>query len=119
MSEAQTYRGHCHCGAVQYDVTANIENVLECNCSICRATGWQLTFVAADQFTLVSGEEALVDYQFANKHLHHTFCGTCGVRSFSSGPTEDGSTMYAVNTRCLDGFEVGDLPVNQYDGAAL
>ena len=118
MSE-QTYQGHCHCGAVQYQVTADIDSVLECNCSICRASGWQLSFVAASQFELQSGDAQLQDYQFGKQHLHHPFCKQCGVRPFSWGDAEDGGQMYAVNTRCLDNFEVSTVAINQYDGASI
>ena len=92
---------------------------MECNCSICRAVGWQLSFVAASQFELQAGEQQLTDYQFGKEHLHHPFCRRCGVRAFSWGDGEDGQLMYAVNTRCLDGFDSGGVPVNQYDGASL
>ena len=115
----QTYQGHCHCGAVSYQVTADIESVLECNCSICRSTGWQLSFVTADAFDLKSGDDDLVDYQFGKKNLHHPFCKHCGIRSFSWGVSEDNEKMFAVNTRCLDGFDAGSVEVNQYDGASL
>ncbi|MEM7020535.1 MAG: GFA family protein, partial [Pseudomonadota bacterium] len=114
-----THTGQCHCGAVAYEVAVDIENVMECNCSICRRTGWRLSFVGASQFTLTRGENDLVDYQFGKKHLHHPFCKHCGVRSFSWGPNEQGDKMFAVNTRCLDDFDVGQVEVNQYDGAAI
>ena len=116
MSKRQ-YDGHCHCGDVSYTVTADIDSVLECNCSICRAAGWQLSFVPAEQFQLSCAEDALADYQFGKAHLHHPFCRRCGVRSFSYGKDEHGATMYAVNTRCLDGFDVTSVDVSQYDGA--
>ncbi len=115
---SKTYHGHCHCGAVQYDVSVDIDSVLECNCSICRAAGWQLSFVGAPQFQLQQGEDALVDYQFGAENLHHPFCSKCGVRAFSYGPNPDGGTMYAVNTRCLDDFDVSTVTVNQHDGAS-
>ena len=117
MSE-QTYDGGCHCGAITYRVNADISTVLECNCSICRRAGWQLSFVAASQFELLSGQQRLVDYQFGKEQLHHPFCQNCGIRSFSYGDGEDGQQMYAVNTRCLKGFKTDGIEVNQYDGAS-
>ena len=114
-----TYRGQCHCGAVSYNVTTEIGEVMECNCSICRRVGWKMAFVDADQFELLSGSDALEDYQFGRKHIHHAFCRTCGVRSYGWGGTESGDTMYMINVRCLDDFDFADLPVNAYDGASL
>ncbi|MFT7654270.1 MAG: hypothetical protein ACI9ON_003387 [Limisphaerales bacterium] len=115
----QTYTGQCHCGAIGFSVSAEIKDVLECNCSICKATGWQLTFVAADQFELTSGGDALTDYVFAKQHLHHPFCNKCGVHAFSWGDGDDGAKMYSVNTRCLNEFDVSAVDINQYDGASL
>ncbi|HVH07755.1 MAG TPA: GFA family protein, partial [Myxococcota bacterium] len=33
-----TYHGSCHCGDVRYDVTLDLGEVVECNCSICSRT---------------------------------------------------------------------------------
>ncbi len=113
------YTGGCHCGTVTYQVEADIETILECNCSICHAAGWRLVFVDAGAFQLLSGDDAVQDYQFGNKHLHHPFCRECGIRSFSWGNDENGNKMYAVNTRCLEGFDASNITVNHYDGASL
>ena len=42
-------------------------------------------FVKAPQFKLVQGEDALTDYQLGRKKLHHLFCRSCGIGSFSRG----------------------------------
>jgi hypothetical protein len=54
----QTYNGGCHCGAVRYEVAAEIGEVMSCNCSRCAKLGWLLTFVPAADFKLIAGEEA-------------------------------------------------------------
>ena len=113
------HEGSCHCGAVKFEITANIDKVYECNCSICSRAGWRLTFVPEAAFQLEAGEGAVADYQFNKHHSHHLFCTTCGVRSFSWGSAEDGNKTYAVNTRCLEGFEHGELPVETFDGASM
>jgi len=90
--------------------------VIACNCSICAKTGTLLTFVPASSFKLLSGEEALTDYQFNRQVIHHLFCNTCGVRSFARGVGPDGSEMAAINARCLDGFDMAQSPIQNYDG---
>jgi len=35
----KTYTGSCQCGAVRYEVAADIEKVISCNCSRCRRLG--------------------------------------------------------------------------------
>ncbi|HVY46708.1 MAG TPA: GFA family protein [Minicystis sp.] len=120
MSDATTYEGSCHCGAVRYAVTmAPPEKAMSCNCSICSRNGWLLTFVPRSAFELRTGEDALQDDQFGKKHIHHLFCRTCGVRSFSRGAGPGGQEMVAVNLRCLAGLDATALPVQTFDGASL
>jgi hypothetical protein len=110
------YSGSCHCGAVKFDVEADIQSVLECNCSICGRTGSRLTFVAASQFRLHLGNDKLRDYQFGKKSVHHLFCAVCGVRSFSRATAPDGSDAVAINVRCLEGVDADSFEVKPYDG---
>lgn len=117
MGEIKEYAGSCHCGRVRYRVSLDLSApAIACNCSICSRTGTLLTFVPADKFVLESGEEALTDYQFNRKIIHHLFCSTCGVRSFARGQMPDGSPMVAINARCLEGVEPEQLKVQSYDG---
>jgi hypothetical protein len=120
MPEKQTYNGSCHCGRVRYEVTTDLAKVMACNCSICSRAGYLLTFVQPEQFKLHSGEDALSDYQFAKKHIHHQFCSTCGVRSFATGTAPGGAgKMFAINVRCLEGVDVGTLKPTAFDGKSL
>ena len=100
-------------------VTTPIEPAIVCNCSICSKTGSALAFAPAAQFRLLSGSEALTDYQFGKKRIHHLFCGRCGIKSFARGKGPDGSDMVAVNVRCLDGVDPAALPVKLFDGKSL
>ena len=116
MTETKKYQGGCHCGKVRYEVTPDLSRVIACNCSICSKKAHLLTFVGPEQFSLLSGEDTLTDYQF-NKHMiHHLFCSVCGVQSFGRGATPDGRQMVAINVRCLDGVDFQALPVDHFDG---
>jgi hypothetical protein len=119
MAESKTYRGSCHCGNVKYEVQTDLDSVLSCNCSICARAGYLLAFVPAQQFKLVSGHDAQRDYQFNKKNIHHLFCSTCGVRSFGRGKGPDGSEMYAINVRTLDGVDLEALKVQKVNGKDL
>jgi hypothetical protein len=114
-----TYTGGCHCGKVRYEVKADLSRVMACNCSICSKTGSLLVFAAADQFTLLSGGDALSDYQFGGKKIHHLFCPSCGIRSFARGTMPDGREVRAVNVRCLDGVDIDALTIAPFDGKSL
>lgn len=96
-----THRGGCHCGAVAFEVDAPARvTVSECNCSICRMSGYLHLIVPRAQFRLLRGADALSEYTFNTGTARHLFCRRCGVKSFyvpRSNP--DG---YSVNVRCLD-----------------
>lgn len=112
----KTYAGGCHCGAVQFEVEADLEHVMSCNCSHCAKKGFLLTFVPAEKFKLKAGEKELRDYRFNSKQIQHLFCTTCGVQSFGRGKGPDGSETIAVNVRCLDDVETDKLTPSLFDG---
>jgi hypothetical protein len=119
MADAKPHEGSCHCKAVRFQATLALGNVTECNCSICSRVGALRTFIPAENFELLSGEDSLTDYQFGKGHIHHTFCKVCGVHAFASGKGPNGADMYAVNVRCLEGVDAGTLEVTQFDGRKL
>jgi hypothetical protein len=109
-----THRGGCHCRRVRFelDAPARLE-VLDCNCSICRMSGFLHLIVPASRFRLVSGAEDLSEYTFNTGTARHLFCRHCGVKSFyvpRSNP--DG---FDVNARCLDEGTVAEMTVAAFD----
>ena len=118
MSE-QTYTGSCHCGAVEYEATVDLDRLVTCNRSICRRQGTVLGFTLPGKFKLLKGEDNLTDYQFGKKNIHHLFCKTCGVKSYAKGTAPDGTEMRAINVRCLDGVDLETLSPKKFDGASL
>jgi hypothetical protein len=119
MAEMRKLTGGCHCGKVRYEVTTDLARVASCNCSICSKAGSLLTFVDRSQFTLLSGEDALTDYQFNRNVIHHLFCSSCGVKSFVRGTAPSGKEVVAVNARCLDGVDIDALTLTPFDGKSL
>jgi hypothetical protein len=115
MSESLTiHRGGCHCGRVRFEVDAPADlEALDCNCSICRMTGFVHLIVPAARFRLLSGHDDLVEYTFNTGAAKHRFCRHCGIKSFyvpRSHP--DGID---VNVRCLDPGTVRTLHVTPFD----
>ena len=87
---------------------------LDCNCSICRMSGFLHLIVPRGDFTLESGESWLITYRFNTGVAQHRFCGACGVKSFyvpRSNP--DGID---VNLRCLDAGQALDVRIERFDG---
>ena len=119
MLDPRTYQGGCHCGRVRYEATSDLAQVVDCNCSICIKRGALWTFVKAPQFKLLRGEDALTDYQFGQKRIHHLFCASCGIGSFSRGLAPNGEATFAVNVNCLDGVDASSLKLTPFDGKSM
>ena len=109
-----THRGGCHCGAVAFEVEAPPRlRVCECNCSICRMSGYLHLIVPRTRFRLLRGEDSLSTYTFNTGIARHLFCRHCGVKSFyvpRSNP--DG---YSVNARCLEPATLEQVTVEPFD----
>jgi len=108
------HQGSCHCGAVQFEVEApDAVEVEDCNCSICRMTGFLHLIVPQRNFRLLSGHEKLITYTFNTGVAEHKFCGICGIKSFyipRSNP--DGVD---VNLRCLK-THPKEVKIVKFDG---
>jgi hypothetical protein len=110
------HRGSCHCGRVAFEVEGEIKSAMSCNCSICQRKGSLLWFVPRDALKLLTPEDATTVYEF-NKHMiKHRFCRVCGMHPYADGTDPKGNKMAAVNVRCLEGIELGDIPVTHFDG---
>ena len=111
-----THRGGCHCGRVRFEVDAPADiAALDCNCSICRMTGFLHLIVPASRFRLLSGADALGEYTFNTGAAKHRFCGHCGIKSFYIPRSHP--DCIDVNVRCLDAGTVATLQVAAFDDA--
>jgi hypothetical protein len=114
ISATTTHRGGCHCGRVRFEVDApsRIE-VLDCNCSMCRMTGFLHLIVPAARFRLLQGADALTEYRFNTGAARHLFCRHCGIKAFYVPRSH--SDGYSVNARCLDTGTVVDTTIVPFD----
>jgi hypothetical protein len=109
-----TYDGGCHCGRVRFRVTAELDRVSDCNCSMCTKKGILHLIVPQDAFELVSGADDLTTYTFNTGVAKHHFCRHCGIHSFYV-PRSDPDKI-DVNARCLDGVDPRALDAEPFDG---
>jgi hypothetical protein len=115
MSETfVSHAGGCHCATVAFEVEAPaIIRASECNCSICRMSGFLHLIVPRSRFHLLRGADMLTEYKFNTGTARHLFCSRCGIKSFyvpRSNP--DG---YSVNVRCLDDSTIERVEVQPFD----
>lgn len=116
----QTYSGGCHCGAVRYEADMDLsQGTLKCNCSVCgKGRAW-LVAVNGEDFRLLNGTDALSEYQFGTRRIHHLFCKNCGIKSFARGSGPGGKEFVAVVVSCLENVsdaELAALAITHVDG---
>jgi hypothetical protein len=110
----RTMLGGCHCGRVRFRVTADLDQVTECNCSVCTKKGILHLIVPPERFELLSGRDDLATYTFNTGVAKHTFCKHCGMHPFYV-PRSDPDKI-DVNVRCIDDIDVATIRLKQFDG---
>ena len=110
----QRMQGGCHCGRVRFRVTADLDRVTECNCSMCAKKGFLHLIVAPGQFELVSGADELSTYRFNTMTAKHMFCKYCGIHPFYV-PRSDPDKI-DVNVLCLDNINLAAIAPKLFDG---
>ena len=118
MTEIKT--GTCHCGAVEFTVSLEneLENLMRCNCSLCRRKGAIMAGVPLESLQVTRGADNLGLYQWNTGVAKHYFCKTCGIYTHHarrSNPRE-----YGFNVGCIDEVDpsaLGEIPVG--DGRAM
>ncbi len=103
------YQGACHCGAVRFQIDADLKEFTSCNCTLCRKKNAVMTQVHESKFTLLAGEDNLGLYQWNTKTAKHYFCKTCGIYPFHRKRSAPDS--YGVNVFCLEGADLGSVPI--------
>ena len=75
------YHGRCLCGAVRYEVDADISFASHCHCSMCRkahgAAFGSYGGVAARNFRITQGEDAVRSFS-SSPGVARRFCSHCG-----------------------------------------
>ena len=112
----QTYHGSCHCGAVKYEIEADLRRVTRCTCSICTKKGILLARVEPDKLKISEGEDQLKLYQFNEMVAEHYFCPNCGIHTF--GHPRAAPDKFVVNVNTLDDWDVhSETPeIRLFDG---
>ncbi len=111
----RTHTGGCHCGRVRFEVLAPARiEVADCNCSVCRMTGYLHLIVPQELFKLIRGQEAITTYRFNTQVAQHFFCSHCGVKSFYVPRSHPDAI--SVNARCIDVGSIESMSVQPFEG---
>lgn len=106
--------GSCHCGAVRFQVSAEITELTTCDCSLCVKKNAVMAKVHESALVVTDGEDALSLYQWNTRRAEHYFCSRCGIYTFHR--KRSAPNHYGVNVFCLDGFDASSVPVRPADG---
>lgn len=116
MSSKHELSGGCHCGAVRFRFASTLPlEVVTCNCSICRMTGYEHVFVPHEDLEKTLADAALAEYSFNTGTARHWFCRHCGIKSFYQPRSHPGA--YSINLRCIDGYPDIDVIRTSFDGS--
>ena len=124
-------RGECNCGAVQFEIDAELADVFMCHCSICRrstgSNGIAVVVVPNEQFRWVRGQEHIATWKKPNADWQTWFCSVCGspvpgendaTRKFvpAGSITEGGDALKVVKTANAEvPFTKGQKPLLTID----
>jgi hypothetical protein len=107
--------GGCHCGRVRFRARVDLDLLSQCNCSICTKKGILHLPIAAEDFELLQGKNALTVYTFGAGVAQHTFCPHCGMHTLYVPRSQP--DRLTVNARCLDGIDGPSLKsIRFFDG---
>ncbi len=117
-------RGKCHCGAVEFEVSARPEQVTRCTCTFCSKRGALWAYYKPEQFQLLKAGEG-VAYSTNPKDHKHYHCANCGCSTFSDTPSYVSPDQppvgrhVPVNARLFEDFDLDAVPVRVIDGRNL
>lgn len=109
--------GSCHCGAVRFQVEAEITELTTCDCSLCVKKNAVMAKVHESALTITAGENALSLYRWNTGRARHYFCSRCGIYTFHR--KRAAPDHFGVNVFCLDGFDPSSAPVRATEGADM
>jgi len=111
------WAGSCHCGAVRFEVAAEIVELTTCDCSLCVKKNALMAKVHESQLTVLAGQDELRLYQWNSRVAQHQFCGHCGIYTFHR--KRAAPDHFGVNVFCLEGFDPASVPMRPTEGMGM
>jgi len=93
----------CHCKKVviELNLIKGIEDLVRCNCSLCKRRGSIMAKVKLKNLKIKKGQDRLSVYKFGRKrHAEHFFCSICGIYTHHRSYTNPEN--YEFNVACID-----------------
>ena len=82
--------GSCLCGAVRYEVTGTLRDVVECHCAMCRKTHGHIgAYTATPKGSLHLVEARDLKWYRSSENARRGFCSECGGSLFFEPSNKD------------------------------
>lgn len=118
MKRASEMKGQCHCGAVKITLAATPQEIIQCNCSLCRKTGWTGAFWNPEGVVVDAQPDELNSYVQGDKMITLWNCRVCGSHTHWTPITAPPDRM-GINIKMFDPQQWQHLPVRAVDGASF
>ena len=110
--------GRCHCGACTIRLPRVPDSVTQCNCSLCRATGFRGIYFGSDELEISGDFDGYVRTDLDQAYLRTMRCRHCGTATHWVPLSEPPHERMGVNANLFDPALFDGLPVRQVDGAS-
>jgi len=94
------YKLNCHCRTVEIQVDTDLDNIKQCNCSICKRKNAKMNLIPKDSIKIVKGKNNLSSYKFNTMKAEHFFCKTCGIYTHHNRRNDPNGV--GINIGCID-----------------
>ena len=108
--------GTCHCGKATITLSRPPDSVTQCNCSLCRKTGFQGIYYSSDELEISGDFDSYLRSDLREPFLRTYRCANCGTVTHWAPLSEPPHERMGVNARLVDEDVLRDLPVKQVDG---
>ena len=109
--------GRCHCGACTVKLSRRPDSITQCNCSLCRTTGFRGIYYSSDEAQLAGDFDSYVRTDLDEVFLRNFRCSICGTATHWEPLTEPPFERMGINANLLDPAELEGVPIKQVDGA--
>jgi hypothetical protein len=110
--------GACHCGSCTVRLSRAPDSVTQCNCSLCRATGFRGIYYSSDEVEISGDFDSYVRTDLDEAFLRNFRCKRCGMATHWEPLSEPPHKRMGVNANLLDPAATEGLPIRQVDGAS-
>lgn len=118
MTDATALEGSCHCGACRIRLPRVPEYVVQCNCSLCRTTGFRGVYFGSEELDISGDFDGYVRSDLDEVFLRTMRCKNCGTATHWEPLSEPPHERMGVNANLFEPALLKGVEVRDIDGAS-